>query len=153
MHGVNVCFEQNDCAFTVDPDHKLCLLETIPGRNYRLRRGTGFQDKSGGLYFRNIIEAHAHQQEHDMKLTALLGKEMFLKYQYLLRYLSPDQFTDIDSKELGSGTYGAVYKATWKPPAAYLTSMQSRDTVPVALKRIIPEHKARAMNMFLSEVL
>jgi len=71
----------------------------------------------------------------------------------MLRYLPPDQFTDIDSKELGRGACGAVYKATWKPPAAYLASMQPRDTVPVVLKRIIPEYEARAMNMFLKEVM
>jgi len=124
-----------------------------PWSQLSTQEGTGFKDKLGGLYFRNVVEAHAHQQEGDTKLTTLLGKEMFLKYQYLLRYLPPDQFTDIVSKELGSGTYGVVYKATWMPPTAYLASMQSRDSIPVVLKRIIPEHKARAMNMFLSEVM
>ena len=131
------------------------LLETIPGRNYRLRRGQEFRDRAGGLYFRNIIEARAQQQNDDAKIIALLGPEYNLKYQYMLRYIHPEQLTDFTPKPLGSGTFGAVYGALWRQPTAFLHSMQ-HDGSPLAVvvKHILPTFdRTEAIEKILYEVM
>jgi hypothetical protein len=130
------------------------LLETIPGRNYRLRRGQEFLDRTGGLYFRNVIEAHAQQQNDDAKLNVLLGPKYNPNYQYMLRYIHPEQLTDFTPKPLGSGTFGAVYGALWRPPPAFLHSMQHNESsLAVVVKHILPEFdRTEAIQKILYEV-
>ena len=133
----------------------MCLLETIPGRNYRLRRGQESQDRAGGLYFCNVIEARAQQQNDDAKINALLGPEYDLKYQYMLRYIHPEQLTDFTPKPLASGTFGAVYGALWRQPTAFLHSMQHNETpLAVVVKHILPNFDGtEAMKKILYEVM
>jgi hypothetical protein len=131
------------------------LLETIPGRNYRLRRGQEFFDRAGGLYFRNVIEARAQQQNDDAKFNVLLGQKYNLKYQYMLRYIHPEQLTDFTPKPLGSGTFGAVYGALWKQPTAFLHSMQrNENSLAVVVKHILPTFdRTEAIEKILNEVM
>jgi len=130
-------------------------LETIPGRNYRLRRGDEFVDRAGGLYFRNVIEAHAQQQNDDARFNVLLGQKYNPKYQYMLRYIHPEQLTDFTPKPLGSGTFGAVYGALWRQPTAFLHSMRhNENSLPVVVKHILPKfHRTEAIEKILSEVM
>ena len=117
------------------------LLETIPGRNYRLRRGKEFLDRAGGLYFRNVIEAHVRQQYDDAKINVLLGQKYNQsKYQYMLRYIHPEQLSDFTPKPLGSGSFGAVYGALWRKPTGFLDSTQQNENpLTVVVKHILPK--------------
>jgi hypothetical protein len=130
-------------------------LETIPGRNYRLRRGQEFFDRAGGLYFRNVVEAHAQQQDDDAKFNVLLGRKYNLKYQYMLRYIHPEQLTDFTPKPIGSGTFGAVYGALWRQPAGFLHSMRhNNSSLAVVVKHILPRfHRTEAIEKILYEVM
>jgi hypothetical protein len=130
-------------------------LETIPGRNYRLRRGQEFFNRAGGLYFRNVVEAHAQQQDDDAKFNVLLGRKYNLKYQYMLRYIHPEQLTDFTPKPIGSGTFGAVYGALWRQPAGFLHSMRhNNSSLAVVVKHILPRfHRTEAIEKILYEVM
>jgi hypothetical protein len=132
------------------------LLETIPGRNYRVRRGKEFLDRAGGHYFRNVIEAHEQQKNDDAKLNVLLGQKYNQsKYQYVLRYIHPEQLSDFTPKPLGSGSFGAVYGALWKKPTGFLHSMQHNENpLAVVVKHILPEFdKTEAIKKILYEVM
>lgn len=130
-------------------------METIPGRSYRLRRGQEFFNRAGGLYFRNVVEAHAQQQDDDAKFNVLLGRKYNLKYQYMLRYIHPEQLTDFTPKPIGSGTFGAVYGALWRQPAGFLHSMRhNNSSLAVVVKHILPRfHRTEAIEKILYEVM
>lgn len=112
-------------------------------------------DRAGGLYFRNVIEAHAQQQNDDARFNVLLGQKYNPKYQYMLRYIHPEQLTDFTPKPLGSGTFGAVYGALWRQPTAFLHSMRhNENSLPVVVKHILPKfHRTEAIEKILSEVM
>lgn len=131
------------------------LLETIPGRNYRHRRGQEFEDRAGGLYFRNVREALAKRQNDDGKINALLGLKYKTKYKHMLRYIHPEQLTNFTPKPLGSGTFGEVYGALWRKPTAFLHSMQhNENSLAVVVKHILPEFdRKEAIEKILHEVM
>jgi hypothetical protein len=135
---------QNDCTLSVDPsDNQLYLLETIPGRQYRMRQK--FQDfTSASRYFCNLVEQHAHPTDSDAKIRAIMGSDYRPRYQSMLRHIPPDQFLHVDTEVLGEGQNGAVYGAIWKPPEPFLCSVQAETQragtgLPVVLKKVKPK--------------
>jgi hypothetical protein len=106
------------------------------------------------MYFRTIAEDHAQQRDNDKVLKALLGKDYNSKYQYMLRYLSPEQFINFDSKPMNGGTSGLVHGAVWKQPTAFLHSMRPANASrPVVVKQIHPKiSKTDSVGKILHEV-
>lgn len=136
---------QNDCALAVNPsDNQLYLLETIPGRQYRMRQK--FQDFTAApRYFQNLVEDHVRPTDSDANIRAILGSDYKPKYQSMLRYIPPQQFLHIDTEILGEGQNGAVYGAIWERPAPVLCGVQAQEAsfdgpgLPVVVKRIKPK--------------
>ena len=116
---------ENDCALTIDPSiDQLCLLETIPGRQFRSRLENQDQE-AAVIYFRNVVEDAAQPRINPPELRSLIGTDYKPKYHGLLSYIPPEQLTFEDiSKPLGSGLNGAVYGALWNWPQALLCTMQ-----------------------------
>jgi hypothetical protein len=147
---------QNDCALVVDPsDKQLYLLETIPGRQYRMRQK--LQDETAASrYFYNLVEDHVRPTDNDGKIRSILSLNYQSRYKSMLRYIPPEQFIHVDPECLGQGQNGAVYGAIWKRPEPVLCAIRALEIqskgreLPVVMKRVKP--KSSNLTRMLHEV-
>jgi hypothetical protein len=143
----------------MDPsDSQLYLLETVPGRQYRVRlnsQNTG----AAHLHFLNLAEEHANPTSGNAIIKAILGRDYDPRYQNLLRYIPSDHFLHIDKPCLGQGQNGVVHGAILRQPEPALCATLAFQPpfdgpgLPVVVKRIKPKSStSREISAILREV-
>lgn len=124
---------------TKDPTtQEWLLLETLPGRHFRqLRKSHG--ELAAIKYFRGVID-NARESSVET-LQDALGIDFKPEYLNLLQLIPFSEILSIDTKPIGRGAHGVVYRGVWNCPQK--TGMEGPERKAIAFKRSLACAKAR----------